>query len=213
VARVQPDAAPRAARHHHDRGPVCDGACTRAPCRTSMKKVTNRNKLRFGTGRPKMAFEHDGRIPNVRAVRVALGTGYKRVGGKSAGVAKRPRELISHPKSCSHSPIRNFQSLRGGCAPHFHRVLLASLRSNSDPAPLRRKANYAGRGGTGVHHCGPRGGLRLRRAALHDPRPGAGHDGRPGARFCRFRLFTTCDLGHRGARGAVGLGLGCRFTV
>jgi hypothetical protein len=48
---------------------------------------------------------NDGKIPNCRGVRVHVRTGYNRVEeNESAGVAKRPREEISHPKS-SHSPI------------------------------------------------------------------------------------------------------------
>jgi hypothetical protein len=42
----------------------------------------------FGTGRQEMGLER----PNSRVVRVHVSTGYKSCRGKSAGVAKRPRE-------------------------------------------------------------------------------------------------------------------------
>ena len=53
--------------------------------------------LRIGLGRGDRNWSlNEGQRPNFRGVCVAL---YNRVRGKSAGVAKRPRELISHPKS------------------------------------------------------------------------------------------------------------------
>jgi hypothetical protein len=48
-------------------------------------------------GTPKWPL-NDGQIPNFRGVRVALGSSYNQCRGKSAGVAKRPRE---------QSPTRN----------------------------------------------------------------------------------------------------------
>jgi hypothetical protein len=60
-------------------------------------KVANRN-TGFGTARQKKWPSNDGRIPNVRGVRVHVSTRYNREEGKSAGVAKRPRE---------RSPARN----------------------------------------------------------------------------------------------------------
>jgi hypothetical protein len=62
----------------------------------AMHKVANRNG--FGTGRQKMAL---GRWTNPKLSRrtCTCEYGLQSRRGKSAGVAKRPRELISHPKS------------------------------------------------------------------------------------------------------------------
>jgi hypothetical protein len=71
---------------------VVTGRCT---C-TAMRKLRI-GLLRFGTGRQKLALD-DKQIPTLsrRACRPWYGLQFWR--GESAGVAKRPRELISHPQ-------------------------------------------------------------------------------------------------------------------
>jgi hypothetical protein len=68
--------------------------------RYSDEKVANRN-IRVGHRGDRKRPLNDGQRPKLRGVRVVLSTGYSPVRGKSAGVVKRRRELISHPKSLS----------------------------------------------------------------------------------------------------------------
>jgi hypothetical protein len=69
------------------------------PLHSDAKSFANRNALRFGTGRQKeMPLERD-ESPTFAAYVYASRYGLQSWRGESAGVAKRPRELISHPKS------------------------------------------------------------------------------------------------------------------
>jgi hypothetical protein len=67
----------------------------RESCRC--EKVANRN-TRVGTGRQKLALERC-TTPKLARRTSSPRYGLQSCRGKSAGVAKRPRELISHPKS------------------------------------------------------------------------------------------------------------------
>jgi hypothetical protein len=68
--------------------------------------------------------------PHFRGVRVALGTNYNRVRGIGAGVAKRPREVISHPNMVNdeHSPFaRRVRQRPAPSAPTGARTLLPGV--------------------------------------------------------------------------------------
>jgi hypothetical protein len=63
--------------------------------------------LGFGTGRQKMALERWTK-PTLSRRACTCEYGIQSCRGKSAGVVKRPRELISHPKSIPNVTIRGF---------------------------------------------------------------------------------------------------------
>jgi hypothetical protein len=67
-------------------------------CRTAMKKVASRNSIGFGTARQRMVLE---RWTNPKPQRRTRSPRYEVQYwvGELAGVAKRPCEAISHPKS------------------------------------------------------------------------------------------------------------------
>ena len=75
----------------------------------------DRNANRYVRGlargdRERPLNEWDGHIPNFRGVRVHMSTGYNRVEGNSAGVAKRPRE---RPPTRA-KPLQSDSQLHGG---------------------------------------------------------------------------------------------------
>jgi hypothetical protein len=90
--------------------------------------------LKFGTGRQKVALE-----PKSRGVRVAPGKSYTRVEGKSAGVAKRPREPSPTRNPCRYDSQTVAALFRqGGGWVRTSRISSATAASAADtasPAP------------------------------------------------------------------------------